>query len=62
MCRYPTNKAITIFRKGALTLPWGEDYTWQSPMDSQQMTNILQDMFRAGLRKATSPDTKRMML
>ena len=22
---YPVNKAVTIFRKGAMTLPWSED-------------------------------------
>ena len=58
---YPVNKAITIFRKGAMTLPWGEDYTWQSPIGTQQMTTILHDMFRAGIRHATTPQTSRMM-
>ena len=57
----PVNKAITIFRKGAMTLPWGEDYTWQSPIGTQQMTTILHDMFRAGIRHATTPQTSRMM-
>jgi hypothetical protein len=41
---------VTIYRKQAMTLPWSEDYTWQSPIGTQQMTTILHDMFRAGLR------------
>ena len=44
-----------------MTLPWGEDYTWQSPIGTQQMTTILHDMFRAGIRHATTPQTSRMM-
>jgi hypothetical protein len=52
---------VTAFRRGALTLPWGEDYTWQSPIGSQQMTTLLLDMFRAGRRHATTPETSRTM-
>ena len=39
-----------MFRKGAMTLPWGEDYSWQSPIGTQQMSLILLDLFRAGTR------------
>lgn len=31
-----------------MTLPWSEDYTWQSPIGTQQMTTILHDLNRAG--------------
>ena len=59
---YPVNKAVTIFREGAMTLPWSEDYTWQSPIGTQQMTTILHDLFRAGLRGVDkTPQTSRMM-
>ena len=59
---YPVNKAVTIYRKGAMTLPWSEDYTWQSPIGTQQMTTILHDLNRAGLRGVDkTPATSRMM-
>jgi hypothetical protein len=59
---YPVNKAVTIFREQAMTLPWTEDYTWQSPIGTQQMTTILHDMNRAGLRGVDkTPATSRMM-
>ena len=58
---YPVNKGVTAFRRGALTLPWGEDFTWQTPVGSQQMTTLLLDMFRAGRRHATTPETSRTM-
>ena len=58
---YPVNKAVTMFRKGAMTLPWGEDYSWQSPIGTQQMSLILLDLFRAGTRGATTPQTSQTM-
>jgi hypothetical protein len=42
---------VHAFRDKALILPWSEDYAWQMPMGSQQMTIIPISMFRAGLRK-----------
>ena len=45
-----------------MTLPWSEDYTWQSPIGTQQMTTILHDTFRAGLRGVDkTPQTSRVM-
>jgi hypothetical protein len=45
-----------------MTLPWTEDYTWQSPIGTQQMTTILHDLNRAGLRGVDkTPATSRMM-
>jgi hypothetical protein len=41
---------ITLFRKGSMTMPWGEDYIWQIPVGSQQMNNLQIDMYRAGNR------------
>ena len=38
------------------------DYTWQSPIGTQQMTTILHDMFRAGLRGVDkTPQTSAVM-
>jgi hypothetical protein len=50
-----------MFRTGSMTLPWGEDYTWQSPVGTQQMTTILLDLFRAGIRNSKDPQTRQMM-
>ena len=58
---YPVNKAVTMFRQGAMTMPWGEDYTWQSPIGTQQMTTVLLDLFRAGVRKGTTKTTSQIM-
>ena len=58
---YPVNKAVTMFRQGAMTMPWGEDYSWQSPLGTQQMTTILHDVFRAGIRNAKTPQESQMM-
>jgi hypothetical protein len=44
------HKHITAFRRGALTMPWGEDYAWQTPFGSQQISFLQMDLFRAGIR------------
>ncbi|MCS6852185.1 MAG: beta-galactosidase trimerization domain-containing protein [Gemmataceae bacterium] len=41
---------ISVFRERGMTMPWGEDYIWQVPVASQQMSAIMLDMFRAGVR------------
>ncbi|HEV2294750.1 MAG TPA: beta-galactosidase trimerization domain-containing protein [Tepidisphaeraceae bacterium] len=41
---------VSLFREGAMTMPWSEDYIWQVPVGSQQMSGISLDMFRAGVR------------
>lgn len=41
---------ITLFRKGGMTMPWGEDYIWQIPVGTQQMNFLLLDVYRAGIR------------
>ena len=41
---------ITLFRKGGMTMPWGEDYIWQIPVGSQQMNFLLLDVYRAANR------------
>eukprot|EP00937_MAST-01D_sp_MAST-1D-sp2_P004985 g4985.t1 len=41
---------VRAFRMGSLTLPWAEDWAWQTPLGSQQMTTLALDVFRAGLR------------
>jgi hypothetical protein len=40
---------ISVFREGGMTMPWGEDYIWQVPVATQQMNEIVVDMFRAGV-------------
>ena len=50
-----------MFRESAMTLPWGEDYSWQSPIGTQQMVYLLLDLFRAGLRGKTAPTESQMM-
>jgi hypothetical protein len=47
---------ISVFREGGMTMPWGEDYIWQVPVGTQQMNEIVLDMFRAGV--ANHPDAK----
>ena len=58
---YTVNKGVRAFRSGALTLPWGEDYSWQTPIGSQQMTTLLLDFFRAGKRHGTTKTTTQTM-
>lgn len=44
------HKYITTFRRGGLTMPWGEDYAWQIPLGTQQVSFLQMDLFRAGTR------------
>lgn len=44
------HKYITVFRRGAMTMPWGEDYAWQIPIGTQQISFLQLDLFRAGVR------------
>ncbi len=44
------HKYITTFRRGGLTMPWGEDYAWQTPVGTQQISFLQVDLFRAGNR------------
>jgi hypothetical protein len=39
---------VRPFREGALTLPWSEDYAWQVPEFSPQVTGYVVSGFRAG--------------
>jgi hypothetical protein len=45
---------IKPFREGALSLPWSEDWQWQSPLLSQQAVTLLFDVFRSGMRDSKS--------
>ena len=45
---------IKPFRQGVLTLPWAEDWVWQSPLLSQQGVTLLFDVFRSGMRDDNS--------
>ena len=51
-----THMWVTVFRRGGMTMPWGEDYIWQVPMGTQQMNFINLDLFRAGIKG--KPDAK----
>jgi hypothetical protein len=44
------HKYITVFRRGAMTMPWGEDYAWQVLLGTQQISFLQLDLFRAGNR------------
>lgn len=44
------HKYISTFRRGGLTMPWGEDYAWQIPLGTQQVSFLQMDLFRAGTR------------
>ena len=44
------HKYVTVFRRGGLTMPWGEDYAWQIPIGTQQISFLQMDLFRAGNR------------
>ena len=45
---------IKPFRTGALSLPWAEDWVWESPVLSQQAVTLLFDVFRSGMRDDNS--------
>lgn len=47
---------VTLFRERGMTMPWTEDYVWQVPVGSQQMSFICLDVFRAGVKD--QPDAK----
>jgi hypothetical protein len=41
---------VSCFREDCLTLPWSEDYAWQIPVATPQMSEISLDLLRAGTR------------
>ncbi len=47
---------VSLFRERGMTMPWTEDYIWQVPVGSQQMSFICLDLFRAGIKN--QPDAK----
>ena len=47
---------INVFRQGALSLPWSEDWIWQTPVGTQQMIALSIDAMRSGLLWAGQPD------
>ncbi len=44
------HKWVDVFQREGMTLPWSEDYIWQTPVASQQVNSLGLDLFRAGLR------------
>jgi hypothetical protein len=46
-----------MFRAGAVSLPWSEDWIWQSPVGSQQMMALSIDAMRSGVLWAGEPQT-----
>lgn len=46
---------IRAFKLRGLSMPWSEDYTWQVPEFSQQITGYLTTAFRAGAKYHDSP-------
>lgn len=52
-------KWIDVFRRGGLSMPWSEGYVWAwegGLIGTQQMNEIRQDMFRAGIRNSQPVD------
>jgi hypothetical protein len=45
---------VTMFREGAMTMPWSEDYAWQLPIGSQQMSFFNLDLMRCAVRNNPS--------
>ncbi len=45
-----TNQFVSLFREGGMITPWGEDYVFQVPVVSPQVTGLLVDTFRAAVR------------
>ena len=46
-------KWIDLFRGGGLSMPWSEGYVWAwegGTIGTQQMNELRQDMFQAGIR------------
>jgi hypothetical protein len=41
---------VSCFREDCMTLPWSEDYAWQIPVATPQMSEISLDLLRAGTR------------
>lgn len=46
---------IRAFKRRAMTLPWGEDYTWQIPEASQQINGYLLTAFRSAAKHHDLP-------
>lgn len=46
---------IRPFKIGAMTMPWSEDYVWQIPEFSVQVTGYLVSAFRAGAKYHDNP-------
>ena len=44
-----TYQWVRAFREGALTLPWAEDWIWQSPVGSQQVMTLSIEALRSGM-------------
>ena len=40
---------IELFRKGGMSMPWSEDWAWQTPIPSQQQVGLMIDALRAGV-------------
>ena len=47
---------VDMFRSGAMTMPWSEDYIWPIPVGTQQMNFLNLDLFRAAI--ADRPEAK----
>lgn len=45
-----THQWISLFREGAMTMPWSEDYIFMSAVGSPQNNMLSVDMLRAGIR------------
>jgi len=48
-------KWVRVFKRLGMTMPWGEDYDWQIPELSVQITSYLIDVFRCGAKYHNLP-------
>ena len=46
---------IRSYRESAMTMPWAEDWVFGPPVGTQQMTALLIDAFRSGVRDHSRP-------
>ena len=57
-CRYMPDPMqwIRFFREGGSTLPWSEDWQWQTPIGTQQMVTLMVDMMRSAMLFPSAAD------
>lgn len=57
-----TKQWLRAFGRDLMTMPWSEDYVWQVPVGSQQMSLLTLDLGRAAVREDDSPRLMRYVM